>query len=52
MEEECRVDLTTESQKNKPIMKQHKPKTIITKSKEKNVAQERKRNHVQDMAQL
>ena len=35
MEEECGDDLSTESQKNKPIMKQHKPKTIITKSKEK-----------------
>ena len=31
-----RDDLPTESQENKPIMKQHKPKTIITKSKEKN----------------
>ena len=35
MEEECRDDCTTESQKNKTIMKQHKPKTMITKSKEK-----------------
>ena len=37
MGEECRDELTTESQKNKPTMKQHKTKTIITESKGKNV---------------